>query len=969
MGCSPSPAVWVAFVVLAGCGGGAARARFDQAVAPVLVRHCAGTQCHGVPPGAHSVRLFQFPTDVSGAFSQQADLDAAYAAARGFIDTTEVPELSSLLRKPLPIALGGVSHFGGSAFVDTHDPSYLAIRGWIATEHGGGEDGDPSTLTQGQRYFARAVQPLLASSGCMQSACHGLNTPIPLVFDPGVGGTFGVAATRANYTAAVSQLTLGGWPDLSRLARKPLRDPATRLPHRGGNGLASFPATMTDALPSAIVAWTQLERRVRTGGAPDHQLAGVIFVGGPIGPARVVEHQAFVPGSDLYELTPAAPGGTVHNLTAGLHTAPVDIRDPVVNDAGTRVAFSMRTSATTGSAIWELDLTTGQGHALTTPPMLADGTPSHDLSPTYSPDGRLWFVSTRAGMLAEHGDGYDTDLYLLNPDGSVERRSETPSPELEPTFLRTGIEVTGSVGFTAIRRLGDGYKGMVYLFPPDLHIQYREHFGITAGDDIVYRPRETPEGNYAVVLLDREAVWSAGALAIYDRDMGVEMPDTLIAHASIPNYLHPVSYLGPYGSHAEAHVDPYDPEVVAQPIRRTVSNGAYRDPSALPDGRLLVSYATGQIQLRNPNVTPDFGVYTVTLGIDPSTGEFTVASRDRLVDLPGMSETAPVAVYVAAPGPVWANIPNGPLGVLNHGGVPVAESIVHGIAPSAPRMLRTDISAVRLLGWIPESTDPMTASPLVGLYPEQRRSGASPHMPAQILAELPVASDGTFQAALSAGTAFRIQFLNDAGMAVGTQHNRWFDIQGGQELRQGALPLEYDAHCAGCHGSRDGIANDAFAPVDVIASASLSLARFNNDDRDQPIAPPLVGPATILRADWHLDVLPLITRSCVASCHDATAQGGRLVLDPRPTAQYDAAYEALVAIDSAGQGYRYVDVTDASARGSYLVERLLGQELDAPRSIQGAPPHRGSPAVTDREIHTIVRWIESGAVYCTPPCS
>ncbi|MEI8256086.1 MAG: hypothetical protein WCJ30_10490, partial [Deltaproteobacteria bacterium] len=562
---------WFALALLsaampvAGCGRNDARAHFDQDVAPVLRRRCSAPTCHGVPPGGHSPRLFQFPTDAQGAFSEPRDLDAAYAAARRYIDTTEIPEISSLLRKPLPTEFGGLPHAGGAGFVDTLDPAYLAVRGWIAMEHGGGEDGDPNSLTEGQRFFAREVQPRLASSMCTQSTCHGPGSPIPLVFDPGVNGRFGVAATLTNYSAALTQLSLGGSPELSRLARKPLLDPATFMPHRGGNGIASFPATMAEPLPRAIVAWARLERQVRTGGAPEHQLTGVVFVGGPVGPARLVEHDAFVPGSDLYELSPAQPDGSVRNLTASLHGAPADIRDPVVNDAGTRVAFSMRTATTVGTAIWELDLATGQGRALTTPVTLADGTTSHDLAPAYGPDGRVWFVSTRAGVLAEHGDGLDTDIYVLERDGSVRRRTDTPSPELGTTFFRAGIEAAGTIGFTAIRRLGDGYKGVVYLFPPDLHIQYREHFGIITGDDVTYRARELADGNYVALLLDRDAVWAAGALAIFDRDMGVEMPETLRARSSLPRYFHPVSYLGPYGAHDESVLDPYRAEDLAYP--------------------------------------------------------------------------------------------------------------------------------------------------------------------------------------------------------------------------------------------------------------------------------------------------------------------------------------------------------------------------------------------------------------------
>ena len=56
-------------------------------------------------------------------------------------------------------------------------------------------------------------------------------------------------------------------------------------------------------------------------------------------------------------------------------------------------------------------------------------------------------------------------------------------------------------------------------------------------------------------------------------------------------------------------------------------------------------------------------------------------------------------------------------------------------------------------------------------------------------------------------------------------------------------------------------------------------------------------------------------------------------------------------------------MTGTSARGSYLVERLLGEELDAPRPVSGAAAHRGDPPLDAAELSTLVRWIESGATW------
>ncbi len=971
----PNPRRPLAFTLaalssLASCAPESARQRFDRSVAPVLQRRCGAASCHGAPPGVSPHRAFAFPTDANGYLGDETRLDAAYASARRFIDTTERPELSTLLRKALPQATGGLPHAGGAAFHGRDDEAFGAVRDWIAMEHGGGEDGHPETLTEGERFFMARVQPALVRAQCGLAPCHRPAAAPTYRFDPGVDGVFGVAITRQNHRDALVQLSLGGWAERSRLALKALGDRTLALPHRGGNGLSGFPANLDDPLAREIVEWARVERRLRAPEARECSLEGIVFVGGPVGAARVVEHDGYVPGGDLYLLSPPVAGGVVRNLTAALHGAPADIRHPAVDDAATRVAFSMRESREGGTALWELDLRTGRARRITTPVSLPDGRLSSDLWPAYAPDGALWFVSDRAGVLAEHADGFDTDLYVLDPRGALTRRSFTPSPELATTFFRQGSETAGAVAFTAIRRLAEGYKGVVYRFPSDLHAEYHQHVGITLGGDITFHMRETADGDYVGLLLDRDAVWSAGALVHVDRNLGVEVPASLVGRASVPGYLPAVTYLGPYGSADDAILHPYSVEAREAPFRRAESDGAWRDPSPLPDGRIAISWAPGPVRLTDRDAPPDFGLFALTLGRDAATGALTIASRERLVDLTGVSETEPVPVYRAVSARIAPAPPTGDTGRLLYNGAPMLEGILRQVGASGPRRLRDDLRSVRILEWLPRGRDPAVAPVDPALYAEQRASGATPHAPTRVLAELPLEPDGTFFAELASGTAFRLQYLDARGMAVGTQHNRWFDIHGGQELRQGVSTAGYDARCVGCHGGRSGDPIDGIAPVDVTGGASRSLARFEGDDPDRPRVPLRLGASTALPSGWSTEVLPRLARSCAtARCHDAGTGAGGLSLDGRPTAHYDAAYEALVARGSgSANGFRYVDVVGTTARGSHLVERVLGVELDAPRELGGAPEHRGAPRLSDDDLRVLTRWIESGALYCAERC-
>ena len=390
-----------------GCGVQNPRAVFERDVVPILESTCAASTCHGVAPGAEEqgevidrAQLF-FDLDPLG---RLADLDAAYATARATIDTSAEPAFSSFLRKPLAQAWGGLPHRGGDNFVSLSDAGLTAIAAWIDLEDEGGEV--PAPLTDLERTFADAVQPMLFGMTCAAASCHGLQAAIPYRLDSGIGGEVSDAITRDNYEQSRHMLALGGDPLQSRLLRKslPLHDGG--IVHKGGN--SSFLTGLDDPRVAPIVDWACQERLAATGqgclaeGAAPAD--GLVFVRGPIASGEPFDPDSFSPGSDLFyvplegaELTPGEPV----NLTSGLHDGPADIRDPAVDAAGRRVAFAMRPSPDEGHSLWQIDLVTGEGTRLTEAPgLLPGGALATDRDPTWAPDGALWFVSTRAGVLA-----------------------------------------------------------------------------------------------------------------------------------------------------------------------------------------------------------------------------------------------------------------------------------------------------------------------------------------------------------------------------------------------------------------------------------------------------------------------------------------------------------------------------------------------------------------------------------------
>ena len=87
------------------------------------------------------------------------DPAAAYENVKARINTRERPELSSLLRKPLALAAGGLPHAGGHPF-ERESADWIAMRDWIASEVDGGEGTSPADLTALEQKPVALVRPV-----------------------------------------------------------------------------------------------------------------------------------------------------------------------------------------------------------------------------------------------------------------------------------------------------------------------------------------------------------------------------------------------------------------------------------------------------------------------------------------------------------------------------------------------------------------------------------------------------------------------------------------------------------------------------------------------------------------------------------------------------------------------------------------------------------------------------------------
>jgi len=946
---SPAP-LWILLALAGvGCGSPSPREHFEEDVAPILEATCLSSVCHGVRPDAEVAgevidwSFFHVRLAGDGTI---ADLDQAYETVKRRINTTEHPELSTFLQKPLAVSAGGEHHIGGSQFSSRRHGDFRKIADWIAEESGGGEGLE--ALSDAEQLFADSVLPHLGARQCMNATCHGATAPFtafapPVVIDG--EPVFSKAQVQKSHHAARMHLFLGGDPLRSRLVRKTIPIEQGGIAHRGGNDIF-FTEGPKDPAVQAIVAWADAER-ADTLGSDMPKLTGIVFVRGPVATDRPFAFEGTKAGSDLWVLEPATAEGKARNLTAAVHSAPADVRDPAVRHDGKRIVFAMRRDGAEALNIWEIDVDGSNAKQLTQDAAkLPGGGTAANAQPTYGPDGRVYFVSTRTGALADGFDQLDTDVWAVDPStGALERLTQDPFPAATPAFFGVGKSY-GTLGFTLRRTLGGRFEAPVFRMPldhnkkyhgdPELHI----HHGITKSPLVTYATRVMPDGRFASVLVDKANVWRGGKLAVFDRQFGPDMPGELTKQSSTGGF-----------RHAFAELSADDVAAGGQ------SQGFYRHPAPLPDGSLLVTKSESALDLSDASATPELGLRRVVLAESRELGGPRVESEKVLLDEPGVAEYDAEPI-VARPleddpshEPAWDRERLTDTGTVAFRHVETLEAIMQNLEQHGPKKLRDDLVYLRLIESVAQTPNEHASAPV----------GLGPHGRTRILGEVPL-SGGSAYLRVPADTPFRVQLLNKDHMAVGAQHNRFNHVAPGEKFPGGVSPELYPALCAGCHGALSGKPGDVGGPVpDIVTAASLTLATHENGDARRPKEPVAVGGGR-QSVSFVEDIKPLIERSC-QNCHGGQSPKAGLDLTPSSAPPFDAAYLALLQQGSgSGSSFAYVDSQTPSAFASHLIERLYGRELGAARSL-GGKSCVGEPPLSDEERSTFVRWVDLGAPY------
>lgn len=241
------------------------------------------------------------------------------------------------------------------------------------------------------------------------------------------------------------------------------------------------------------------------------------------------EPSQFNPGGDLFFRARASATAQEINITGSLTQGLGDVKDVAVNYEGTKLIFSLRLEDDNmgDDETWDLyeyDVASGVLSRVFSQAIASEG---HDISPTYLPDGRIAFSSTRQelnkGLLLDENKpqyaGLDErrrdpafTLHVINFDETVKQISFNQSHDLDPIVL----ENSGRILFSRWNNMGNQSEISLYSMTPDgrdvqMHYGSHSHNTGTNNSTIHFsQPRETTDNQILSIVRPFTGTLSGG---------------------------------------------------------------------------------------------------------------------------------------------------------------------------------------------------------------------------------------------------------------------------------------------------------------------------------------------------------------------------------------------------------------------------------------------------------------------------
>lgn len=729
-------------------------------------------------------------------------------------------------------------------------------------------------------------------------------------------------------------------------------------------GCGSTKAADTGTGVSAIVFIKRQHTTVGENGAVSVDVSG--------GNGQVLDYERYVPGGSLNLLAPARPDGVVSNITADFPQA--DFNGVDVSFDGRQAVFSMKKDGSDHYHLYTAQLTAGADgkfeiHQRT-------GGNQDDINPIYLPGGRIAFVTNQMyTAMGTRADEYEhgrvvTQLATISVDGGdADRRlaSQNLSHTVAP-FMRAD----GKIGYSRWEHLGGVNDVKLFAANPDGTQMVALAGQHGKPSTALFSVRELSPNVMVGIATSRNRTIHAGALIKIDSRNAADpvcLDDKAdkTGHACIDE--------------ENAKYEILTPDVPTGNAPSPV--GRYREPSALPDGRLLVSWADGPVNdLAELAATPpDFGVYI----FDPATGKNQLVYNDRntwdLNALPVVARTEPRVIGDLIGPNSDTTLP------VRIGSIDVTRTSLKEQVSGA-QLNNTEFSEalrqaarVRVIeGFSSEAAKGVT---MFGLTMDE---GAA------VLGEAQVQADGSWLAEIPPYIPVHLQPIDKFGMSIRNQRT-W--IQG--------MPGE-DRRCVGCHEGRTSIGASRAGQAPTIAEQKQA-ERFLAPIAERQEYPWAVDTAKYPNAAPKNVVQKLLTEKC-GNCHSGGAGdpfAGRtytvsktdpgtgaattytvpyLDLSDRPitvvydrrVATYPASYVSLfypAGADMAGRGTTVTGemppkwAIPNNARGSALIKKLNVKSADGQFAF-GTPamhPEDKGVTLTDEERQMLIRSIDLGGQF------
>ncbi len=567
---------------------------------------------------------------------------------------------------------------------------------------------------------------------------------------------------------------------------------------------------------------------------------GTVTVDVAGGNGQVLDYGRYEPGGSLNLLSPVRADGTLTNLTADFPTA--DFNGADVSFDATQAVFSMKADANDSYHLYTVQLTPGPDGKFEMHQITAGY--QNDVTPIYLPNGLIAFVTdemyTEMGTRADEYEHSRSALQLAtvgvdggNRNNFAQNLSHTVTP-----FLRYDGRIgfsqwehfasTNDVKLRAVNPDGTQEVGIAGEFdgaPND--VQSGQGYNFKPGDAL-FSVREIAPNVMIGIVTARDRTIHSGALVQIDA-----------RNTSDPVCMDPASYTnGSTVGHQclndeNVHYTVLTPQVPTGSDPSPV--GRYREPSVLPDGRILTSWAEGPVNDMNEQslTPPDYGIYIY----DPTSGQNQLVYNDRGAwDLNALIVAPRAEPPVIGTNQQVADLTKPVLlGSVNIGQTDLNEVVSGAQFDNTPiqQALQQGAVAVRVIeGFSSE------AAKGVSMFGLTMFEGAA------VLGEAPVFQDGSWLANIPAYIPIHLQPIDKYGLAI---RNQQLWIHG--------RPQE-DRRCVGCHESRTGQGLPNLQPGQTVAEQT------GPQDFTEAIADRTEFP-------WDKKVQPILDSKCV-QCHNAS---------------------------------------------------------------------------------------------------